>query len=414
MKGNALLKRYRLTIETQTPLHIGTGTTLLNNFDFMVVDGETYRLNLDAVLDYIAPADAGALDRRTLDQLMRTPPAQLLKPQDLRDNPRLWLYKMRGTPQATGPDAGQIRELIKDVHGRLYIPGSSLKGAIRTALSRALASVIYDERMPPIQRKKLRRDKWNPKLADDFVDTELFRPHKDQATYDLLRALRVADSAPVEASPMLANVRVFRGAKSQSPIEVEAVPGGMVFQADISLDEYILDACFKAMGFWEGKFGSARRTALTKMVKVCRVIGKEYLIAEKQFYQDVDFSSIIAVLDALSSKYNEKEREGEPSFLLQLGWAGGWESKTLGKKILARDEREFLKLREDFDLGKPPRAHSWSPSRDTPFPASRRLVVDKDDNPIAPMGWVLVTMTEQPLSRWERGWGEGTAHQEEP
>ncbi len=41
---------YDVTITTLNPLHIGTGRTLLNGYDFAVRNDRTYRLNEDAIL----------------------------------------------------------------------------------------------------------------------------------------------------------------------------------------------------------------------------------------------------------------------------------------------------------------------------------------------------------------------------
>ncbi|MBC7317133.1 MAG: type III-A CRISPR-associated RAMP protein Csm5, partial [Chloroflexi bacterium] len=40
---------YDVTVETYSPLHIGSGETLLKGFDYAVHGGRTWRLNLDAL-----------------------------------------------------------------------------------------------------------------------------------------------------------------------------------------------------------------------------------------------------------------------------------------------------------------------------------------------------------------------------
>lgn len=378
---NNKLTTYRMTIETLTPVHIGTGAILLNNYDFKVEGGKTYRLHVDRVLDYLWPEDVDAMPEAQREKLLHTPPGELLKPEDLRAHPELVLYTMDGTPQVTGRDAGQIREQIKDAFGRLYIPGSTIKGAIRTALARHLTKQLNITPMPLIQGARSRE------RADDRLDAELFRPRADSANYDLLRALRVADSEPVGTAPILANVRVFRGKTSQSPIEVEAVPAGTVFHASLILDEYLLQEQAGELGW-----GNEHILAVRNFWVTCRNMAVRQMQKEKGFCTANDMSALV---DWYEARLRElKQMKGTLECFLRIGWAGGWENKTLGSDILAADLAKFDQLRKDFNLGKPPRLRGeWTPSKE--FPRSRRLVVNTAGRPAAPMGWVLVRLERE-------------------
>lgn len=384
-----LLKTYTMTIETLTPVHIGTGEVLINNFDFVVHNGKTYRLNVDRVLDYLWPADVDALSKGDMEKLTRTPPGELLKkPADLQ-RPGLVMYEMDGEPRVKGRDAGQIREQIKDVYGRLYIPGSTIKGAIRTALARHLAKKALNVGAYSFIPKEVEREK-----ADDELERVLFRPGQDSANYDLLRALHICDSEPVKNRLRLANVRVFRGAQGQSPIEVEAIPEGIHFQCTIAVDQYLLGHA--------GELGWHKiRNALSEILQICQEQVLAEISAEITYYQEIEmakqskeYQEILGLLEKEYKPALEMLREqGSKSraMLLRIGWAGGWENKTLGSDLLAKDPGEFCKLRQRFGLGRPlPMKGGWTPSKE--FPLSRRLVVNQQDKPVAPLGWVLVTL----------------------
>jgi len=388
-----MLTMYRMTIETLTPVHIGTGTTLLRDYDFVVFDNRmTHRLNVDRVLDYLWPEDVDAMSPAEKDKLLRTPPGELLKPEDLRTHPELVLYTMAGVPQVKGADAGQIREQIKDAFGRLYIPGSTMKGAIRTALARGLAKSEFKGQFPPVNRERDRKGRLKREVADSLIDHRLFCPkgkdgEKNGANYDLLRALRIADSEPIGTVPILANVRVFRGPKGQSPIEVEAIPAGAVFQTELILDEYLLQKQAGELG-WDG----TRVNAVRNFWILCRNMAVRQIQKEKEFCAANGMSTLAHWYEGCLREL--KQMKDTLECLLRIGWAGGWESKTLGSEILAADEKEFGRLREDFELGKPPRFKGkWTPSDE--FPLSRRLVVNAQGNPVAPMGWVLVRLEKE-------------------
>ncbi|MBC7257508.1 MAG: type III-A CRISPR-associated RAMP protein Csm5, partial [Chloroflexi bacterium] len=67
---------YDVTVETLSPLHIGSGETLLKEYDYAVHGGRTWRLNLDVLFE-----ERGT-DPQTIARLSQVPPAQLLRPQD--------------------------------------------------------------------------------------------------------------------------------------------------------------------------------------------------------------------------------------------------------------------------------------------------------------------------------------------
>ena len=121
---------YTLKVTTITPLHIGSGEELLNEYDFAVYNGQTWRINEAALLEA-----QNADDPRLAERLARTPPAQLLdKPTDFRPGSPCFRYVVKGVPRSALAGA-QVREQLKDTFDRPYLPGSSLKGALRTALA---------------------------------------------------------------------------------------------------------------------------------------------------------------------------------------------------------------------------------------------------------------------------------------
>ncbi|MBN2006221.1 MAG: type III-A CRISPR-associated RAMP protein Csm5, partial [Anaerolineae bacterium] len=118
---------YKATVTVLSPLHIGSGRDLLNDYDYAIHNKQTWRINENAWLD-AQDTDDPAL----MAQLEQIPPAQLLAPQDFQPDSPFFRYVIRGTPRAKGEGA-QVREQIKDVYDRPYVPGTSLKGALRTA-----------------------------------------------------------------------------------------------------------------------------------------------------------------------------------------------------------------------------------------------------------------------------------------
>ena len=122
-------QHYTVHLMTLSPLHVGTGRELLRDYDYAVHQGRSWRIDEDALLE--AALDPGA--ERWDDSLLRRPAAELLRPEDYRPDAPLFRYVAQGMPRS-GQKGAQLREQIKDAWDRPYLPGASLKGALRTAL----------------------------------------------------------------------------------------------------------------------------------------------------------------------------------------------------------------------------------------------------------------------------------------
>ncbi len=353
-----------------TPLHIGSGQDLLLSYDYAIHDGRTWRLNEEAILEA-----QNVDDPKVLRQLMASPPAQLLRPSDFQEGSPFFRYVIRGTPRSQAEGA-QLREQWKDPYDRPYLPGTSLKGALRTAL----AWHAWEELGLRPERTRLNPE---PRFAAQGYERTIFGPNPN---HDLLRALHVTDSAPVGADRLiLINARVLhRSGKMASPIELEAIAPGTVFHFTIKLDlalfsEWAQRHRLKMKGEqWLRELPAIVNRHTAQRIQEERkwfhgVPGAERIL---QFYQDLGIPA--------------------RGFLLQVGWGTGWDDKTLGSRL--RADPNFLE-----GILRPRREGGYGIARGRrqpgdPFPRSRRVVVQVQrapdgrtlERPIAPLGWVWV------------------------
>ncbi|MGQ9518387.1 MAG: hypothetical protein ACUVT1_14070, partial [Anaerolineae bacterium] len=168
---------------------------------------------------------------------------------------------------------------------------------------------------------------------------------------------------------------------------VEAIPVKFKFVTALSLDEYLLKAQAQGLGWVEIGVQALRNFWVT-----CRNAASQQIKREKEFFEKHQMGPLVEVYQKLERQL--KDLKGGTDFFLRIGWAGGWENKTLGSDLLAKDPDEFRELRQRFGLGKPPGMKGkWTPSKG--FPLSRRLLVNQQDKPVAPLGWVLVTLEEK-------------------
>lgn len=119
------MARIRYTLTCLSPIHIGTGAQF-GKFDGMYQDGQRYLIDLDKVL--AAGVDANEL-------------ARTMGSRDFTWG--VWLREKKITPSEVtavavlcpqDPEETPVREAIKDVYGHPYLPGTSIKGAVRTAV----------------------------------------------------------------------------------------------------------------------------------------------------------------------------------------------------------------------------------------------------------------------------------------
>ena len=357
---------YHAEIEVLSPLHIGSGKALQRGFDYTVAGNRTWRINEDALFNAVYERAQG--DRAALNRLLLGRPAEeLLQPDDYRLHPEFFRYAMPGVPRAQGQGA-ELRECMKDVYDRPYIPGSSFKGALRTVLTWA---IFRGEKLRFDVRSLGRNRSW----AGQPVERQAMGPDPN---HDLLRALQVADSQPVGPEQlMLANVQVVAGDHTQSPIEVEALRQGSRLKLTLTLDEYLLGEEIARQLRW-GQRGDylrhiadhARSLAQQRIRgELARLEGRPEMARVIQFYR---------LLDTLRERL-----QGSQSFIVQMSWGGGWGAKTLGS-VISDDPRQFEQVIDDFRLS---RSRNRQPG--DAFPRSRRIFFD-GRGPALPLGWVMV------------------------
>lgn len=366
---------YHAKITVLSPLHIGSGRDLLNDYDYAIYQGQTWRINEDTLLEAQNVDDPALADR-----LAETPPAQLLnKPADFHPGSRFFRYVIKGTPRATGTGA-QVREQLKDVYARPYLPGTSLKGALRTAI----AWVAWEKLGLRPERANLGRDR---QFAAQWYEQEIFSEHSGKApNRDTLRALQVGDSAPVGAEQlMIVNVRVInRGGTLGSPIEVEALRPETIFELPIKLDLALFSEWARSKGLnLQGE---------TVLKDLPAVVQRH---TSARLDKEADWLGRIPGADKVAAFYRDmrQARLGNAAFLMQLGWGTGWEGKTFGSHL--QQNRDFMeKLINDYRLARGQRKPG------DPFPKSRRVLVQVQraqsgsvaEIPHSPLGWVLVQM----------------------
>jgi len=365
-----VLKRVDVTVRVLTPLHIGTGRKLVRDYDFAARTGRTYRLRDDQLAEGLY-----ARDPELTEQLLRTPPAQLLKADDLAADSPFVRYVLPGEPQGQ-----EFREGIKDAYDRPYLPGSSLKGALRTVL----AWHGWNEVKPGLSGALGER---RAKFAARSMEKAIFGRDPN---HDLLRALRVSDSAPVQASQLaIETVQVWTKRGAAAPISVEAVKPGTQFRLQVSTDETL----FSEWSRQTQGFPLPHRDWLDSLQRIAIGRTTQRLRREKALWdswgQPGSTNPCQQVLTELVAQKRDSTVEGFP---LQLGFGTGWEGTTIGGPL--KEDPNWEKAFQQFQLGRVPGKKDvqvWSQA----YPTSRRVIaLAGEAGHLVPLGWVWVEWKE--------------------
>lgn len=338
---------YEVRLTLLTPLHLRHPGERRAGWDFVAEDGRLWVLDLNRLYRELWGGSGPVPTPLELLRGRRAAPYATYSLRVLGEAPQSYWPLMRG-PMDQQP----------------YVPGSSLKGLVRTALLWHLFNGV----LPELGNSA--RTAAQPLELAAFGHDPSGRRHPN---YSLARAILPEDLRPAgEAECWVAPAyaygldRAGRLVRRVPLGHLEVVVPGASFRGRLRVDEWLLAR--SELRFPGGGVEAARRLpqALTEF-------GRALLAAEVRFYRAGQERRLADRLEGLGP--------GQGAVAC-LGWGGGWASKTVGLKLRAEDVR---RVAQHFDLRR------WQ-GRHFPhhFPASRRLVMTPE-GPL-PLGWVRVEL----------------------
>jgi len=284
----------------------------------------------------------------------------------------------------------ELRPFIRNAFSQPFIPGSSIKGVLRTSLMYAIlkrVDVSFRKRILDdfVQRRleEYRKDprgqkgyrwfqerfkqRFAQRLDQDIFQKFILRSdqHRYDAHTDILRFLKVSDSISADKDSLVVEeIKIYSVHSYESPkkwpIYAECVPPGTEFEFELKIDEGIL-ADFKrynrSTGF--GMSFSDLLDLLSKPLDAAKEMASDLFEKEKDFfYHELNMSEPMDFKEAM------------PNF--RIGWGSGLLGTSVGMLLPER-------VRQDL------RNTLFRNCGDTPAPKSRKVVVgDKA------LGWCIV------------------------
>ena len=314
----------KIKIETLTPVHVGSGNILYHNTDFVSVTIKKGDISKPYLVVISEEKVWKLLGEQHLDNWLQA----IAKRENLKD------FLKRFAPEAKSKDYAKrrmplfcnlhpdetLKECLHNGMGLPYIPGSSIKGAIRTALLASLASHVSNK-----ENKILIDNRGRTVVEASQIEKELFG---DDPNSDVFRFIQVGDAyfeKETEIAQRLVNLNIrqredslWDESKSQI-VEAIGMKSTSEFQLKISKDYY---------GFVKRNFPQAGKLPVTSMNELFSVINehtRKLVEEEAGFWNEVDKYDGDDYLEEMRKILTEiNQCEAGKSCVLRIGHASGW------------------------------------------------------------------------------------------
>ena len=386
--------KQKYQLETITPVHIGSGE-VLNHIDGYYADGRWYHIDLDKVLAH-PNTDIGALTSEMAHRDFRW------SDYFSRNNMNAADLSTYNILCAQNTETTDIREAITTLGNRPYIPGSSIKGAIRTALLSDLINnpenqQFYNDSSAHLNReirkgsRAYRRNETPAKKIEDMAFGK-------DPNHDLLRTLQISDTDPLESDALAIETAWTLTLNQNNELEqkikgnteyknyLQVIQGVKTLTFTLKID----DLFFKDRQKDRLNFSELQENTLREIADVCSHEAHLRMQDEKEFYDSYHISELANLYDKFIALNDSLT---DDAFMLQIGWGTGYRASTVSASFTVDEDApiDMMALRERYHLGSSRARRGTYDERE--FPKTRRILY-RSKNPIAPLGWVKISPVE--------------------
>ncbi|WP_299228348.1 type III-A CRISPR-associated RAMP protein Csm5 [Sulfurihydrogenibium sp.] len=341
---------YNYRLKTLTPIHIGNGNKLSNNFDYIIKGTQINVISFDRYISSLSENEISKLESyiETLEKgnsifdLIRKPTYEEIK------------YSVILNTQTPNPKVREIAEHIKTVLNEkgeygAYIPGSTVKGFIRLA-------IFYK-----ILKENANLVNCNEKEKIKKTEENIFSVELQKQTLKLMTYFKVADSEPISTKNLEVRNVIITNNKISEFAEV--------IKKDTEIKISIEDKEFQEK-LSKLNLKSKYLETIKNWKRACYEFSKSIIEYEKEFFKKKG-------LVKLHNFYKDLEDKNSPkSPLLRIGKYKGKISQTL--VLLYETNKEKYGCLFEDKKGK-------SDKNINPLPKTRRIT-DAEDS--LPLGWV--------------------------
>lgn len=337
------MKKYKLKGIVLSPLHIGTGYQI-EPFDYVIRNGKLYRIPLEDFLYQLSKEKReifeNVIDSGNLNKIRKYITEEI-------DLEKYSAYSVRVTEEIERLYLSKINDIQNQLLidpfirtggvNKPYIPGSSIKGAIRTAL---ISQIAQNSNLPqPMEYR------------EEFEFESRLLGSTDREKNDPFRGIKITDGVLPSDSTIISQIKNVTKDRSGNlqpnniqlicEVTYSKISGKPIeFESNLTLDNNLFSANYLSRSF-----------AIEEIKKACNSFYKDKLSMEdKKFYSN---STISHNSDSLLN-----EEIDDNSFLIRLGRFSGVESVTIdnyrnpkspGKKGIWGTSRNLVEMK--YPLG---------------------------------------------------------------
>jgi CRISPR-associated protein Csm5 len=395
--SQTFLEPYKLEVTALSPLHIGSGMKLTRQADFLVQDGQLYVIAENKLTSWL-------IQQNNVEKLISLLVSDLatadkgigsfLKANFKSDPTQISAYTLPCTF-----DPKEILSFIKTAGEQPYLPGTSIKGTLRSALLRG--RMIDNGALLKQTEKLINEGVGGRKITTNSneIEAAVFVPAAPKVSkrpnYDINRLLVIRDSISLVPNTLaVIQVKILSIQKDDTlgfkkkPFQeqemilyVETIKPNTQWHHEIVWQTQLLTQPARMLGFQK------IRDLFIFLPEYCRRTSVHLLSQERDFYRRHKQAELAAWFD---EQLKKMETNGD-IFILPLGWGSGYDAKTI-TDLLAQETFELVvtSFRNTAGLGKPGRnpGARWLGPLDSP--KSRKVAVA--DGSLLPLGWVAMRL----------------------
>lgn len=331
---------YHLQIKILAPLHIGSGEEI-DPFEYVIKEGRLYKINLYDFLYHLAPIEQEEFNKLSTDIV-------LLR-QFIRNKADFNKFSEFNV-EVSNKIESVYENKFQDVHNQLiispfirdlsfpFIPGSSIKGAIRTA-------VIFE----------LFQEKANEKTRTDIFEAELLKSERgfyDEKAQrfivrgvdggkDPFRAIKITDARLPENATYVDRIETF----SRKNDEIKPLNIQILKEITYSSFQNKPITLTNELRFDDQLIKRNREINLKSInkdfiIRACNNFAHQIITNELKYFSDYPTAELYQHL--------KDESLDKDEFLLRFGWGSGFDSMTINLKKQKPKSIQTRKLVDEY------------------------------------------------------------------
>ncbi len=331
---------HKVILTPLTPIHIGNGYEILP-YEYVIKDKYMYKFNMMDVYENLDDTQKEKFIEYTQDSLisLRSFISQVYKEEYGYDYKvsvsdefiNLYNTKIKGVKNSNEENSLSINDFINSIN-KTYIPGSTLKGAIRSAYLYDLGDreKVFDYKVIKDNKGRIDKRKSDDKKSEEYEVMLLKCPNKNnkkEPKIDPFKAVKVSDTNLKEDVLRLCDINIYTYNKREDNFK-KAIPFYSLCTKSKLYENEEFNFEFNINlfdGFYE-KNNTKLKITKEDILNSLNLKAEDIINRELDFYDDINYIDTYNIYDEIYNIYNSLDKENEA--LIRFGKGCGFDSTT--------------------------------------------------------------------------------------